>query len=209
MGDRPLVYFILFRNDGQGPFQLCDDQSALNFKERNFGYNLLTSGLREFAKTIKPGARRSEKVIREETALNVPIGTMHAFHHPEGLIATMLSDEKYDMVAAQMVMNKAIDKFMEENPRTEWSSGSKTFYAPKIEGQAICQAFKDPSQVNKLASIQKDLDETMETLRKAIQQTTIRGEQLDQMVEKSENLNSASKMFYQQAKKQNSCCVLM
>lgn len=36
-----------------------------------------------------------------------------------------------------------------------------------------------------------------------------RGEKLDELVAKSEGLSSQSKMFYKQAKKQNSCCVVM
>lgn len=121
---------------------------------------------------------------------------MHAFHHPEGIISCLVADEKYDKVAAQMIMNKAVDKFIEEHPRGEWGKGTKTFNPPQIDGENICVGFKDPSKVNKLAAIQKDLDETMDTLRNAIQQTTVRGEHLDNLVQKSDNLNSASKMFY-------------
>ena len=35
------------------------------------------------------------------------------------------------------------------------------------------------------------------------------GEKLDNLVAKSDNLSASSKMFYTQAKKQNSCCVVM
>ena len=36
-----------------------------------------------------------------------------------------------------------------------------------------------------------------------------RGEKIDSLVAKSDGLSAQSKMFYQQAKKQNSCCVVM
>jgi synaptobrevin family protein YKT6 len=35
------------------------------------------------------------------------------------------------------------------------------------------------------------------------------GEKLDNLVAKSDNLSASSKMFYTQAKKQNSCCTVM
>jgi synaptobrevin family protein YKT6 len=35
------------------------------------------------------------------------------------------------------------------------------------------------------------------------------GEKLDNLVAKSDNLSASSKMFYTQAKTQNSCCVVM
>ncbi|KAK0391126.1 hypothetical protein NLU13_0628 [Sarocladium strictum] len=211
MGDRGLLYFALYRppSAGKSAFQLCTDASNLSLKESLFVPPYFAAFMEGLIKDIRPGERKSEALEKKADLSHMPDAVMHAFYHPEGIVAYLLSDKKYDMVASQMVMNKAIDKFMEDHPRSEWSTGNKTFSAPKIDGQAICVGFKDPSKVNKLASIQKDLDETMETLRKAIQQTTLRGEQLDAMVEKSENLNASSKMFYQQAKKQNSCCVLM
>lgn len=36
-----------------------------------------------------------------------------------------------------------------------------------------------------------------------------RGEKLDSLVDKSNDLSLASQMFYKQARKTNSCCVLM
>ena len=35
------------------------------------------------------------------------------------------------------------------------------------------------------------------------------GEKIDSLVAKSDGLSAQSKMFYTQAKKQNSCCVVM
>eukprot|EP00997_Jenningsia_sp_PLL12_P009587 NODE_6579_length_501_cov_62.663717_g5796_i0.p2 GENE.NODE_6579_length_501_cov_62.663717_g5796_i0~~NODE_6579_length_501_cov_62.663717_g5796_i0.p2 ORF type:complete len:60 (-),score=21.38 NODE_6579_length_501_cov_62.663717_g5796_i0:103-282(-) len=57
--------------------------------------------------------------------------------------------------------------------------------------------------------IQKDLDETQTIMHQAIGDLLERGEQLDGLVGKSGDLSSASKTFYNTAKKNNSCCVLM
>ena len=38
---------------------------------------------------------------------------------------------------------------------------------------------------------------------------TATGEKIDNLVAKSDGLSAQSKMFYTQAKKQNSCCVVM
>src|SRR5688572_25647984 len=95
-----------------------------------------------------------------------------------------------------MILNKVLDKFLEGHDKKSWASGNKTFSAPTIDGQSPLAKYADPGQINKLASIQKDLDETLDTMRHAIQQTTMRGEKLDELVHKSENLSGASKMFY-------------
>lgn len=75
--------------------------------------------------------------------------------------------------------------------------------------------------------IQKELDETKIVLHKTIESVlergtwraqssyilltnvTSSGEKIDSLVAKSDGLSAQSKMFYTQAKKQNSCCVVM
>ena len=79
--------------------------------------------------------------------------------------------------------------------------------------------------------IQKELDETKIVLHKTIESVLERGEKIDSLVEKSDGLSAQSKMFYskhcfvpldaifvntvltsiliEQAKQQNSCCVIM
>ncbi|KAL8891150.1 MAG: hypothetical protein Q9215_001746 [Flavoplaca cf. flavocitrina] len=57
--------------------------------------------------------------------------------------------------------------------------------------------------------IQKELDETKIVLHKTIESVLERGEKIDSLVEKSDGLSAQSKMFYKQAKQQNSCCVIM
>jgi synaptobrevin family protein YKT6 len=54
--------------------------------------------------------------------------------------------------------------------------------------------------------IQKDLDEIKEIMHKNIDEILKRGETLDQLVEKSEEMSASSVHFYKQSKKVNSCC---
>jgi len=46
-------------------------------------------------------------------------------------------------------------------------------------------------------------------LHKTIESMLERGEKLDNLVDKSQDLSMASQMFYKQARKTNSCCKLM
>jgi len=68
--------------------------------------------------------------------------------------------------------------------------------------------FQDPSAADKITKIQKDLDDTTEILHKTIDNVLERGVKLDQLVERSDDLSRQSKMFYKQAKKTNSCCIV-
>lgn len=86
--------------------------------------------------------------------------------------------------------------------------------------------YQDPAQADSIMKIQKELDETKIVLHKTIESVLQRGEKIDDLVAKSDGLSAQSKMFYStyrgvltfllmltiwidQAKKQNSCCVLM
>ena len=68
--------------------------------------------------------------------------------------------------------------------------------------------YQDPASADKVTKIQNDLDETTTILHKTIDAVLERGVKLDSLVEKSDDLSRQSKMFYKQAKKTNSCCVI-
>ena len=69
--------------------------------------------------------------------------------------------------------------------------------------------FQDPLNADKIGRIQKELDETKIVLHKTIESVLERGEKLDALVEKSNDLSLASQMFYKSARKTNSCCKMM
>jgi synaptobrevin homolog YKT6 len=62
---------------------------------------------------------------------------------------------------------------------------------------------QDPHQADKLAKIQSDLDETKVVLHRTIESMLERGEKLDTLVGKSEDLSMASQMFYKQVDRCN------
>jgi synaptobrevin family protein YKT6 len=68
--------------------------------------------------------------------------------------------------------------------------------------------YQDPASADKVTKIQNDLEETTQILHKTIDSVLERGVKLDSLVEKSDDLSRQSKMFYKQAKKTNSCCVV-
>lgn len=88
--------------------------------------------------------------------------------------------------------------------------------------------YDEPEKADDLANIQRELDQTKATLHKTIEAVLQRGEKLDDLVAKSDQLSFASRGFYGEfpvpsafakrmwltgsiaaSKKQNSCCILM
>jgi hypothetical protein len=66
-------------------------------------------------------------------------------------------------------------------------------------------AMQDPAAADKLTRVQAELDKTKTILHETIESVLDRGERLDDLVNKSNELSFASKQFYRQAKKTNSC----
>ncbi|KNC74376.1 hypothetical protein SARC_13073 [Sphaeroforma arctica JP610] len=66
--------------------------------------------------------------------------------------------------------------------------------------------YQNPAEADKMMKIQQDLDETKVILHKTIESVLERGEKIDTLVERSEDLSRQSKVFYTQAKKTNQCC---
>jgi synaptobrevin homolog YKT6 len=72
--------------------------------------------------------------------------------------------------------------------------------------QADILHYQDPRKADKLTAIQTQLDEVKDVMHTNIEQLMQRGETLDSLMAKSDDLGSASVQFYKQAKKANSCC---
>ena len=89
-----------------------------------------------------------------------------------------------------------------------WKSASSTDSIPYPPLEQYVTTYQDPSSADKITKIQKDLDDTTEILHKTIDNVLERGVKLDQLVERSDDLSRQSKMFYKQARKTNSCCVV-
>lgn len=135
--------------------------------------------------------------------------TFHAYGRSEGIAGLIISDHEYPALVAHQLLSKIVDEFLSKYPRSTFSSvnGPGQLQLPQLK--EYITKYQDPAQADSIMRIQKELDETKITLHKTIESVLERGEKLDQLVAKSDGLSAQSKMFYTQAKKQNSCCVVM
>ena len=129
----------------------------------------------------------------------------HVHVRRQDLAAVVICDAEYPRRTAFVLLNQIQDEFLKSFPvSTTWST-SMSFPALK----ELVTKFQDPAQADSMTRVQKELDETKIIMHKTIESVLKRGEQLDDLVAKSDELNSASKAFYKTAKSTNSCCKLM
>lgn len=140
-----------------------------------------------------------------------------------------MSDHQYPALVAHQLLSKIVDEFLIKHPRSSWATGQPILPFPELT--EYLAKYQDPQQADSILKIQKELDETKIVLHKTIESVLQRGEKIDDLVAKSDGLSNQSKMFYrmypplrntwwrtpeltpyspaEQAKKQNSCCILM
>lgn len=133
--------------------------------------------------------------------------TFHAYGHTEGIAAILISEHNYPSRVAHELLSIVINEFLTKHPRSSWANSNPTISFPELEKYLV--KYQDLNAVDRIKNVQDELDGVKATLYQTMDTLLERGEKLDDMVTKSEVLSAQSKMFYTQAKKQNSCCVVM
>ena len=67
---------------------------------------------------------------------------------------------------------------------------------------------QDPRTISPLFRLREQLDETLVIMHENVDRILERGEDLAELVEKSERLSANSKQFYKVARKHNRCCLI-
>ncbi|KAL2755169.1 hypothetical protein ACRALDRAFT_2042946 [Sodiomyces alcalophilus JCM 7366] len=195
-----LHYIGIIRNDTKPAVELVSEKelSAYSrFTKANYA-EFMTLFSKTVAERTRPGQRQD---VEEQDY------TFHAMARSEGVCGIIISDHQYPSLVAHQLLSKVVDEFLSKHPRSSWATGEPTLAFPELK--EYITKYQDPQQADSILKIQKELDETKIVLHKTIESVLQRGEKIDDLVAKSDGLSSQSKMFYQQAKKQNSCCVLM
>ena len=69
--------------------------------------------------------------------------------------------------------------------------------------------FQDPLKSDKIYNIQSSLDDTKQIILKNIDKVLERGNSIDELVKKSQDLSNTSRKFYKTSKKLNRCCTIL
>jgi synaptobrevin family protein YKT6 len=157
-----------------------------------------------FSSTVATRTKAGQRQSVEEG--NNYIG--HVYARQEGLAAVIISDREYPVRVAFSVLNKVLDEYLTKYPRTQWIQATSNVGLEFPVLEEYLSKYQDPQQADTILKVQQELDETKIVLHKTIESVLARGEKLDSLVDKSEALSASSRMFYKQAKKTNSCCII-
>ena len=90
-----------------------------------------------------------------------------------------------------------------------WKSALQDTAIPFPAGEQLIKRFSNPKQNDKIYQIQDQLEQTKDIMVRNIEQVLRRGEKIDSLVEKSDELSGFTKTFYNNSQKLNSCCNIL
>ncbi|CCK70638.1 palmitoyltransferase YKT6 KNAG_0E03840 [Huiozyma naganishii CBS 8797] len=198
-----IYYMGVFRSAGEKALELTEvkDLSQFGFFERSSVGQFMTFFAETVASRTNPGQRQS---VEEGNYVG------HVYCRTEGICGVLITDKEYPVRPAYTLLNKVLDEYLVAHPPADWENITETNDSLKMsELQTYISKYQDPSQADAIMKVQQELDDTKIVLHKTIENVLQRGEKLDNLVDKSESLTASSKMFYKQAKKTNSCCVIV
>lgn len=125
----------------------------------------------------------------------------------EGLGAIAICDKEYPARVAITMLKELMTEFKAGEFGARWRDTKEDFVCKTPQLEVALREYQEPAKVDKLMKLDRQLTETKDILYKTIDAVLARGEKLDELVDKSAQLSSQSKMFYKQAQKANSCCI--
>ena len=196
------IAIMRFNRDTPEPVVLHQgaDVSAFGFFEKSTVRQMLIF----FSKTVVSRVKAGQRITVDQEQMKEY--EVHAFLRPDGLGATATCDKEYPARAAFNMLAELMEGFAAAHPA--WASELRSEACPFPALDAALVDAQDPAKFDKIIKIQNDLDDTTAVLHQTIDNLLERGEKLDNLVERSDDLSKQSKMFYKQARKTNSCCVV-
>ncbi|CDK27815.1 unnamed protein product [Kuraishia capsulata CBS 1993] len=158
-----------------------------------------------FSQTV---AQRTSSGQRQSVEEGNYVG--HVYTRSEGISGVLITDKQYPVRPAYTLLNKVLEEYISLHPPSQWNTATQS--GPSLQFDELenyIKKYQDPAQADSIMKVQQELDETKIVLQKSIEGVLERGERLDTLVEKSEVLSASSRTFYKQAKKTNSCCIIM
>ncbi|KAJ2849437.1 palmitoyltransferase [Coemansia brasiliensis] len=158
--------------------------------------------MRFFATTI---AERTKVGQRQGITQEDYVGYVFRTHPRLSVVA--ITDKEYPEMVAIELVTKVSREFEQKFSEAQIAAATSSLSFEPLNDYIV--KYQDPRQANTIMRVQQELDETKAVLHKTIEGVLHRGEKLDSLVDRSNQLSNQSKMFYKTAKKTNSCCIVM
>jgi len=197
------VFVFNCLNEKPAIITYATDLSSFGFFTRGTIKEFLTFASREVATRTTPESRLS---VQYNLPMDDPLEYKCHCHVTSSKIGcAVVADGEYpNRVAHELVM-----KILEETSTHLGGNISSILVdtihqVPAIE--ILLKKYQNPREADNIMKIQGDLDETQRIMQKNIEDILKRGEKLNDLVTRTQDLSNASLLFWKKAKKLNATC---
>lgn len=129
-----------------------------------------------------------------------------SFVQQDNLAAAAVTDDEYPIKVVHTCLEELLADFSAKIQRRVWENANESVEYPYM--QEMLEKFSSPKdfRTDALSAVQEQVDETKIILHKTIESLLQRGEKLDDLVNKTDDLSVQTKTFYTSARKTNACC---
>jgi synaptobrevin family protein YKT6 len=184
------------------PIQISEvyDLSEYGFLARGTIKEYLKFASRNMASRVMPG--KYQNVRYQPDGLDQTFNA-YCSTSSDGISVVIITTDTYNLRVAHDLISKVLEKvntdIVNPNADTNVNYGLST----------LLQNYQTPEKVDNITRIEKDLDATKVILADGIGNLLTRGEKLEDLVQKSEDLSFASKAFHKKSRELNRCCIII
>eukprot|EP01114_Cavostelium_apophysatum_P010498 TRINITY_DN2429_c0_g1_i1.p1 TRINITY_DN2429_c0_g1~~TRINITY_DN2429_c0_g1_i1.p1 ORF type:complete len:208 (+),score=49.04 TRINITY_DN2429_c0_g1_i1:156-779(+) len=204
------LFSAILYNCSSKPVQLAAafEVTEFGFFKRGTVKEFLSFASREVAGRTRPGEKQSIKHHAEEAIEGYQDFVLHCSLTPQKLGCVLVTDGAYSMRLAYDLIRKVIDEAVRVyGDKLFTFTVDTTLQLSSL--QDLFVKYQKPQEVDQMAKLQRDIDETKDVLFQTMDKLLQRGEKLEDLAQKSQDLSLKSKAFMKQSKQLNRCCNVM
>ena len=195
---------------------LLADMSEVTLVGKTTFKEFLLAGLRKIASSYSPHNQNSNKVDTYE--FDAPkFGSFSAYvqtmdyvtnNAHRRVIAVVVSGGDYPRSLSMTVADRILQHTITLRQKDGYSNNSRKFVDRKIA--QLIKEFYTARNVNKVQKMRESINDTTEVMKGNVEKLEFQGDDLDDLVARSQDLSNRSKTFYRKARKLNACsCTLL
>eukprot|EP01089_Gocevia_fonbrunei_P021045 TRINITY_DN8001_c0_g1_i2.p1 TRINITY_DN8001_c0_g1~~TRINITY_DN8001_c0_g1_i2.p1 ORF type:complete len:207 (+),score=43.14 TRINITY_DN8001_c0_g1_i2:117-737(+) len=131
--------------------------------------------------------------------LNVPVPKDSSLTSNATLACTVLTDGDYPQRVAISLVGKILSSFINTIPFDHWATQSTDIEIPAKFVPIMLQQYQNPQEADDIEKIKKDLNETKDVIMESLDLLLKRGEKLEDLIERSNDLSATSKTFLKES----------
>jgi len=197
-----LIWLQVMSAKDKKAYSLCTAEDL-----SSFGYFQRSSVREHLVFASRTSSERCPKGSRVTISLKEVPYILHVYRRVDGLVGIAITDQAYSERVAQTLVTKLTSGF-EKKFGNNWKKCNKDEPLQYPQINELLKEYSNPNQADKMLAVQQNLDQIKQIMHKNIEDILERGETLDNLLQKSDDIGEVSKMFHSKAKKNNQCCQL-